>query len=397
MVNHMNIKRIFIIIGKTIFTAIILFFVIFYLVKYEYFKEFSQIDNFIGIMPMSLLVVLCISFTVAIWLFDKKNKRKIVIAFFITGLFSLLLFPLSIKGSWFIFGHNVSGGSDWDVSEFAPYKENNKTVKLDEESTLLLKESLPVMDGALALYPVYSAIAESIYDKNSYTDEVMFTNTLKAFDGIIDNERDLIISAMASKTQLEKAREKNVDLVFTPIGKEAFVFIVGLENPVENLTIQQIRNIYSGKTQYWKTLGWNEGGKMICFQRPEGSGSQTGLQGIMKGLPIVKPQPLPLDYDAPLDSLILSVSNKYHGIQNALGYSYRYFATTMYPSQVKLLNINGISPSKENIQSGVYPFTVNFYAITNGEPTGNTKLVIDWILSDQGQRLIEKSGYIPLH
>ena len=49
---------------------------------------------------------------------------------------------------------------------------------------------------------------------------------MKAFDGIIDNERDLIISAMASKTQLEKAREKNVDLVFTPIGKEAFVFIV---------------------------------------------------------------------------------------------------------------------------------------------------------------------------
>ena len=78
MVNHMNIKRIFIIIGKTIFTAIILFFVIFYLVKYEYFKEFSQIDNFIGIMPMSLLVVLCISFTVAIWLFDKKSRTQYV-------------------------------------------------------------------------------------------------------------------------------------------------------------------------------------------------------------------------------------------------------------------------------------------------------------------------------
>ena len=66
----------------------------------------------------------------------------------------------------------------------------------------------------------------------------------------------------------------------------------------------------------------------------------------------------------------------------------------MYPNpEAKLLKIDGVAPSAENIASGAYPFTVEFYAITNGAPKGNTKKLIDWILSPQGQALIEKTGY----
>ena len=59
----------------------------------------------------------------------------------------------------------------------------------------------------------------------------------------------------------------------------------------------------------------------------------------------------------------------------------------------KMLKINGIAPTADNIKSGSYPFTVEFYAVTNGEPRGNTKLLIDWLLSPQGQKLIELCGY----
>jgi ABC-type phosphate transport system, periplasmic component len=62
----------------------------------------------------------------------------------------------------------------------------------------------------------------------------------------------------------------------------------------------------------------------------------------------------------------------------------------------KLLKVNGVEPSLENIQNGRYPFVADFYAVTKGEPEGNTKLLIDWILSEQGQELIEKTGYTPL-
>jgi phosphate transport system substrate-binding protein len=140
-----------------------------------------------------------------------------------------------------------------------------------------------------------------------------------------------------------------------------------------------------------------DGGRIIAFQRPEGSGSQTGLQAFLRGLPIQVPQPLP---DASLigtNSLMNQVSVEWRGVQPAIGYSYRFFAVEMYANpDVKLLSVNGIAPSIENIQNESYPFIGVFYAVTNGPPEGHSKLLIEWILSPQGQELIEKTGYVPL-
>ncbi len=118
----------------------------------------------------------------------------------------------------------------------------------------------------------------------------------------------------------------------------------------------------------------------------------------MNNLPIIVPQPLPSKDLLQTNSLMQQVSIEWNGVQPALGYSYRYYATTMYANEdVKLLSINGIEPSTENIQNGSYPFVGDFYAVTNGEPEGNTKLLIEWILSEQGQELIEQTGYTPLY
>jgi len=62
----------------------------------------------------------------------------------------------------------------------------------------------------------------------------------------------------------------------------------------------------------------------------------------------------------------------------------------------KILSVDGVEPSIENIQNRSYPFVANFYAVTNGEPEGNVRLLIDWILSPQGQRIIEETGYVPV-
>ena len=114
-------------------------------------------------------------------------------------------------------------------------------------------------------------------------------------------------------------------------------------------------------------------------------------------MPIQAPQPLPDKSLIGSNSLMQQVSVEWKGVQPALGYSYRFFANTMYPNpNAKLLKIDGVEPSVENIKNGSYPFTVNFYAVTNGQPQGNTKKLIDWILSPQGQKLIEKCGYTPL-
>jgi phosphate transport system substrate-binding protein len=64
---------------------------------------------------------------------------------------------------------------------------------------------------------------------------------------------------------------------------------------------------------------------------------------------------------------------------------------------VKMLSLNGVYPSTENIQNGTYPIIAKFYAIYRKDNDNeNIPRLIDWLLSDEGQQLIEGSGYVPL-
>jgi phosphate transport system substrate-binding protein len=368
------------------------------LYRYEFFIAFGDIDNIVGMIPVAMVLTGTIGTTVLLWMKHTRHLRPVaaVIALFI--VLSVALFPTALRGNWWInpsVSHEAEAAPD--LTLYAPFV-GTLTARLDEEAELRLTDNLPVLDGATALYPIYAAFAEAVFDRDSFSqDYVLSTGTRNAYEALIEGERDMIFVAGASERQLAAAREAGVNLVFTPIGWEAFVFLVGTENPIDSITYQQIRNIYSGKTAHWNTLGWREGGRIIAFQRPEGSGSQTGLQSIMGNLPIQVPQPLPYAGLIGTNSLMNQVSVEWQGVQPAIGYSYRFFAWVMYANpDVKLLKVDGVEPSAENIQNGSYPFVANFYAVTNGEPEGNVRLLLDWILSPQGQWIIEETGYVPL-
>ena len=367
--------------------------------KYEYLTEFNQIDNLIGMLPVALIAAAFACLTGLLWLKHSRERLPVTVVLTAFTILSVALFPKALIGDWWIGTiTNQDGETRPDLSLYAPFADNTRAVSLSRPSTLSLSGSLPILDGATALYPVYAAFAQAVYDSGAFTDDrVICTNTRSAYEGIINGERDIIFVAAASENQRAAAREAGAELVFTPIGREAFVFLTGKDNPVTNITIQQIRNIYSGKTAHWNTLGWRDGGKIIAFQRPDGSGSQTGLQMYMGGLPVQAPQPLPDNSLIGTNSLMRQVSVKWQGVQPALGYSYRYYATAMFANpDAKLLSVDGIPPTTENIQNGAYPFIGDFYAVTNGEPQGNAKLLIEWILSEQGQYIIKETGYTPL-
>ena len=95
---------------------------------------------------------------------------------------------------------------------------------------------------------------------------------------------------------------------------------------------------------------------------------------------------------------IIDVVSDYENHANAIGYTFRYFLENMNKNpNVKMLKVNGIAPSVENIRKKTYPLIDNFYAITiKGRESENTKKLIAWICSKQGQELIEKVGYVSL-
>ena len=368
--------------------------------EFDYFTQWSQVDNVIGALPIAFALLFAGGCTALIWMIYSKKSAPFAIVLAVFVALTAILYPNALRGNWWInYGYSTEGDSP-DISVYEPFKEGTLAASLNEEATLHLEGDLPVLDGAIALYPVYAAFAQAVYEESDYSpDAVRCNNTKVAYEDIISGEADIVFCAAPSASQRAAAEEAGVELNLTPIAKEAFVFIVGASNPIENLTSQQIYNIYTGKTAMWRTLGWEEGGQIIAFRRPEVSGSEAGLNNIvMKDLPVLAPQPLP---DWAIDgsnSLMQQVSVWHDGVQPALGYSYRYFAQTMYPNQdTKLLSIDGYAPTDENIRSGGYPFIAEVYAVTNGEPEGVIAEFIDWILSPQGQYLIEQTGYAPIN
>ena len=298
------------------------------------------------------------------------------------------------------------GNSEVKLHVYEPFAEGTKAASLEEESTLKISTDIPVIDGATALYPLYSAFARAVYAKEEF-DRVVYgekdyesswelvtcSNTEWAYKRLIDGEVDIIFAAGPSEKQLASAEAAGAELNMTPIGREAFVFFVNAKNPVDALTTGNIRDIYSGTITDWSELG-GKSKKIRAFQRPENSGSQTALERLMGDVPLV---------DAPISDvadgmggMIRSVS-AYKNYDNAIGYSFLYYTTDMVAdNKIKLLSLDGIAPTRENVANGTYPHSSQFYAVTAGSDNPNIDAFIEWILSEQGQYLVEKTGYTRL-
>ena len=297
------------------------------------------------------------------------------------------------------------------IYEYEPFAEGSKAVYLDEEATLKFDAPTIDMDGATALYPVYSAFVQAVYPEGKYDiydfkynedegyGQVTCTGTIEAYQRLIEGKTDIIFCAAPSKDQLALAEASGVQLHLTPIGREAFVFFVNSENPVEGLTIEEIQGIYTGEIRNWRELG-GKNQRIRPYQRAENSGSQSALLRLMEGLPLMEPEKE--DRIAGMGGIITQVAG-YRNHKNAIGFSFRFYSTEMVENnQIRLLALNGVKPTKETIRSGEYPISSNFFAVTAspiGEPAPeehneDLRAFIDWILSEQGQEIIEKTGYV---
>lgn len=298
------------------------------------------------------------------------------------------------------------------LSSYQPFTEGSLTAKLDRPASLRLEESqdLPRLDGATALYPVYAAFVEAVYPVGEYPffDEagesrvqVACTGTVEAYERLISGETDLIFAAAPSQEQLDLAQRRGMELHLTPVGREAFVFFVNSGNPVQGLTVEQVQGIYSGAITNWSQVG-GKNQSIRPFQRMENSGSQSALLRLMEGLPLIAPETE--DRVADMAGIIQQVAD-YRNYKNAIGFSFRFYSTQMVQNgDIRLLALNGVLPTKETIRDGSYPISDPFYAITaapmcQSAPQDTDPVLaafLDWMLSPEGQALVEESGYVSL-
>ena len=289
-----------------------------------------------------------------------------------------------------------------EIDDYKPF-ESDKLAVLDEKETLakrVSEDTLPRLDGAIALLPVYAAFVQALYPADTRydaTDEgdgplITCTNTKSAYERLINREADVIFVAQPSDEELAMAEAAGVEFDLIPFGKEAFVFFVNRDNPLNGITLDQIRDVYAGELTHWSDLGVYGLGDIVAYQRPKNSGSQTAMEALMGDIPLA---------DAPEAVVAFGMGDilnvvEYRNQPNALGYSFRFFTTGLTGSQVKLLRVDGVPPLEANIRSGRYPITSTLYAIRlkdNENP--NVRALLDWIQGPQGMELVEKTGYTP--
>ena len=289
-----------------------------------------------------------------------------------------------------------------NTEEYLPFDPDSKIVKIDSQTldfSQLPMDQLPVLDGAAAVFPVYSAFVHAVYPENTQLltyGPFRYNNTVDGYQQLAQKKTDIFFGAYPSKAQIEYAQDQGTTFEYTQIGSEAFVFFVNKDNPIDSLTSQQIRDIYSGKITNWKEVGGLDE-EIVPFQRNPGSGSQSMLIRFMGDTPILEPDTQRTEIGF-MGEIIEEVAD-YENRTTSIGFSFRFYVEGMIRNpDIKLIAVDGVAPTKENIKNGAYPIVTPLYAVTwQGNDNENVQKLLAWILSEEGQYIIEQTGYVGIH
>lgn len=208
-------------------------------------------------------------------------------------------------------------------------------------------------------------------------------NGIKA---LIEGQCSVAMSSRGMKDkELKAAAAKNVAPKLIAIAYDAIVPVVHPKNPVKNLTSEQLRGIYSGKITNWKELGGNDG-KIVVVSRDTSSGTFECWNELVMGGERVKPSAL---MQASNGTVIQAVAKNV----NAIGY----VGLGYLNDSIHGVTVDNKEPTPANAVSKQWPVSRELYIITNGEPKGEVKTLVDFLLaSDKGQKSVLEVGYVPL-
>lgn len=171
----------------------------------------------------------------------------------------------------------------------------------------------------------------------------------------------------------------------TTIALDGICVIVNNENTVEDLSLDQIKSIYTGETTNWKDVGGSDG-EIVCIGREAGSGTRDGFESITDTKDSCK---LSQELTSTGD-VIQTVANN----PNAIGYA----SLAAVEDTVKSLTVDGVAPSEETVQDGTYKIQRNFNVIVNTSQdlSPQAQAFYDYITSSEADELIAKAGAVPL-
>lgn len=258
------------------------------------------------------------------------------------------------------------------------------------------RENLPRLDGSTSTAPLAQAVCSVLLgeSRDEVADLVQFSKTTAAYYNLMGGGADLLIVGEPNEEVLAEKETSGFQWEQAAFATDAFVFVVNEDNPVDSITVDQARQIYTGEITNWKELGGADQ-EIIPFQRNSEAGSQALMEKlVMEGQPMME---APTGYIVGTMGQLMEAVKSYDNSPGAIGYSVYYYAEEMKMAQgLKLLSLNGVEPNPETIRTETYPLINPKYVVLPadaGEDAPN-RILFQWLLSEEGQRLVAHEGYV---
>jgi phosphate transport system substrate-binding protein len=242
------------------------------------------------------------------------------------------------------------------------------------------------LEGSTTVLPIAQLTAEEFMNVNTNADiSVRGGGSGVGIASLIDGACDIADSSRAMKDkELQTAVARGVDPKANVIAMDGITLVVNKANPINGFTTKQIKDIYTGKLSDWSQLG-AEKMKIVVVSRDSASGTFEAFGTLALGGAKVRG-------DALMQASNQAVASVVAKTPGAIGYVGIGYVT----AEIKAIPVNDITASKETVLSGKYPFSRPLFMYTNGAPKGTSKEYIDFVLSPEGQKLVEQAGYIGL-
>lgn len=242
------------------------------------------------------------------------------------------------------------------------------------------------LQGSTTVLPIAQATAEAFMEINEDFDiTVRGGGSGTGIAALIDKATDIANSSRPMKTkEIKGAREKGVNPVETVVALDGIAIVVHPSNSLSGIQLDMLTEIFSGKCTNWDKVG-SEAGTIVAVSRDAASGTfEVFNEKVLAGAKLT---------DAALMlASNLEIARAVEQTPGAIGY----IGLGYISDKVKVVKVNGVTPSEATVRDGTYPLARELFMYTNGKPSGAAKSYIDFVLSSPGQKLVKEQGFVPL-
>lgn len=240
--------------------------------------------------------------------------------------------------------------------------------------------------GSTTVLPIAQRAAESFMDiHEDISISVRGGGSGVGIAALIDGRASIADASRPIKTkEIKLAREKGIDPYANVVAKDGLAVVVNPKTPVDSITIENLKKIFTGEIENWKDVG-GPNKAIVAISRDYSSGTfEVFKELVLEGAKVK-------------DGALMLASNKAVATTvSTTPFSIGYIGLGYLSDDVKALTVDGVKASEETVKKGEYKLARPLFMYTNGEPKGMVKTFMDFVFSSQGQEIARKVGYVPV-